>query len=171
MLRFLVTTNGISSPIHSTLKMEATSSSGMSVLTRATRRNIPEDGILHSHPVPEMRLIAIYLDRILRIFNKFYLTPKVAPRKCWNCMEKHWQAGRQLGQCTPHFIQRHEVALYQAGHTCQTRGSRRTSPQPSTGAIQIENIALIGPQLEVQAHCRFSKIVCGAPVHHLCFPW
>jgi hypothetical protein len=39
----------LSSPILSTLKMEATKSSEMSVLTRSTRRHIPEDGILHSH--------------------------------------------------------------------------------------------------------------------------
>jgi energy-converting hydrogenase Eha subunit H len=48
--RLLVTVNVVTiSPILVILMMEALSSSETYILTRATRRNIQEHGILHSH--------------------------------------------------------------------------------------------------------------------------
>jgi hypothetical protein len=85
-LRRLLVTAGVvpSSPILITLLKEALSSFETSVLTRATRRNIPEDAILHSHRRENLKS---YLLTIIN-FNSLYMSfaPGVECPACVCCV-------------------------------------------------------------------------------------
>jgi hypothetical protein len=67
----LVTANVVpSSPIHVTLIMEAICSSETSIITTATWRNVPEDGILHSHRRENLKS---YVTFTIHIFSQLFV--------------------------------------------------------------------------------------------------
>jgi hypothetical protein len=70
VLRLLVTANAVSSsPILVTQMMEATRSSETSVLTRATRRHVTQDGILRSRRLETPKSNGVFVPTCSLLFG------------------------------------------------------------------------------------------------------
>jgi hypothetical protein len=98
--RFLVTANVPSSPILVTLMMEAIRSFETLALTRATRRNIPEGAILHSHRREHLKsyipILPCYLPYLFIIFHSYMGAGVLRPVGRANI--NHWT---QHSRCLP----------------------------------------------------------------------
>jgi hypothetical protein len=70
--------------------MEAVSSSNTSVLTRATWRNIPEHGILHSHRRENLESYKLYIPTSYFSQSYFNVYLYLSVRLQWNQIHYYW---------------------------------------------------------------------------------